>query len=63
MTNNFNLNGNIVKLVLNFLHTVSFQGTILNDLELLFRVRKEVLNHIQHRLAHYISRPGINILS
>lgn len=63
MTSNFNLNGNIVKLVLNFLHTVSFQGTILNDLDLLFRVRKEVLNHIQHRLAHYISRPGINILS
>lgn len=63
ITNNFNFNGKIVKLVLNFLHTVSFQGSILNDLELLFRIRKEVLNHIQHRLANYISRPGINILS
>jgi len=63
ITNNFDLDGKIVKLVLNFLHTVSFQGTILSDLELLFRIRKEVLNHIQHRLANYISRPGINILS
>lgn len=62
ITSSFNLEGTIYKMILNFHHTFSFQESILNDLEMLFRVRKEVLNDIQHKLAHYISRPGINIL-
>lgn len=62
ITNNFFLDDKNVRLVLNFHHTLSFQESILKDMDIIFRIRKEVLNDVQHKLAHYISRPGINIL-
>ena len=63
ITNNFNFNGKIVKLVLNFLHTVSFQGSILNDLELLFRIRKGVKKIVFHNffmIIEYIYHLNLN---
>ncbi|WP_324171648.1 hypothetical protein [Sulfurimonas sp.] len=49
-------------LVLSLRHIFGVNPEILNDFTLLFRARKELVNDIQHTIAHHISRVGVSSL-
>jgi len=51
--------GKNYKMVLDFRYFTSFESDILRGMEVLFRIRKELLWDIQIKLSHHINRTGV----
>ncbi|WP_419777809.1 hypothetical protein [Malaciobacter marinus] len=63
-SNKFFLKRNNSKQVihLSFRHIFRVNPTFVNSLKPRFRIRKEMVNEIQHQTAYYLSRPGLTTL-